>query len=306
MFHYGSAICKAIPLQPAIIVAATYSANGRLHQDTISGPRSTLDTHVLPDDGVYVVYKNRALKIAAAPCERRICNHSQICSCNADYYSSAPIKQVQSQARHTNKPCNDCLVNWLHLYEAAEHVRALGLCFLASPQTLTWTNSFGYHEFRYDLDLEEQRGPFSCKNSSALGTSKDCSHALLDWMQDAWKTFIVSGNHKHANVVALSDDEDESEEDSASASDSDWDDVDVPVQANESQLWEEDIDFIDDLIEEEFPKLKKTHFNSACTVSRDEGHTSTQSDDETEDDDPVPVIIPPKNMVIGRGLMLST
>ncbi|KAI1638838.1 hypothetical protein F4809DRAFT_639121 [Biscogniauxia mediterranea] len=296
-FHRGSISCGTAPSCSATVVAVTYTANNQLQSNIVTG--STPSTPFsFPNEGVYILSRNRALQIAGPPCDRRHCNFRQICLCDADRSSNIIIERSLSQLSRQTGPSHDCLVSCMHLYEATEVAYMAGMSIFAVPRTLTWASSFGYYAFRYDTDLEENCALFSFDLSVSLKASKVGSQLWLGYMVDGWRAFLNRGSYKpDCFITSIPDSGDDSGYDSAS--DADWDDFDIPLEGRDSKDEEEesdDFDLIDDLIEEEFPHLRKTY-------SRNQGHASSVEDVDIYYDAPVPVIIPPKNMVIGRALV---
>ncbi|KAI1334185.1 hypothetical protein F5Y15DRAFT_429651 [Xylariaceae sp. FL0016] len=274
MSHPGSIVCRAIPSSPVTVVAVTLNTTGRLETNIVSGPK--LATHTLSDEGTYVdsftneglylVYQGQALQVAAPQCDQRSCNRNQICTCALVRSSEQLLGYTTKSAR--TKSCPDCLGNWLRLYEAADHIRHLGMSFLASPPTLTWDeNNFGKLAFHYDTELDEQQPGFSYKCPTRTGTPTGCSPEFFGYITEAWKNFLCLGGHKSDNTIAFSNFK--SDDDCSSDSNSDdsgWFDFDEPLHSKSSQLWDEathdGFDLFDSIIMEEFPKLKLRKVNT--------------------------------------------
>ncbi|KAI1398906.1 hypothetical protein F4819DRAFT_437760 [Hypoxylon fuscum] len=329
--HHSHVVCAAGTCRPVTVVAATYSVDSQL-QNTIISSSSKLRSFCLdlPDEGVFVIFKDRGLQIAAPPCDQRKCNTSHICRCD-----TSPRSIMQDRFGHRNlkrrairwptwKPCADCLFNWLRLYQATESAHKLSMQFLQHPRTLTLANLDGQQSFCYDSDLEEQPICSNRNGTSARSTNfrPSCSPKHFQWMVEAWHDFTNSGCCKPRSVAVLSDPEDESSSETASVderdragNDSDWDDMDVPCKdpsrsGPSGYDTSDDFDFIDDLVDEEFPKLRKrsaTEPSTSLPLNAKPRHApaSVDSSDE-EDDTPAPVVVPPKDMAVGRGLRLST
>ncbi|KAI1489881.1 hypothetical protein F5X96DRAFT_638699 [Biscogniauxia mediterranea] len=265
-FHRDSISCKTVPSCSATVVAVTYTANNQLQSTIVTGPTPSTPFS-FPNEGVYILYRSRALQIAGHPCDHRHCNFRQICLCDADRSSNIIIEQSLSQLSRQTGP-------------------------------LTRASSFGYYAFRYDTDLEENCALFSFDLSISLKASKVGSQLWLGYMVDGWRAFLNRGGYKpDCFSTLIPDSGDDSGYDSAS--DADWDDCDIALGDRDSEDGEEesdDFDLIDDLIEEEFPHLRKTY-------SRNRGHESSIEDVDICYDAPVPVIIPPKKMVVGRALV---
>ncbi|KAI1375769.1 hypothetical protein F4677DRAFT_100365 [Hypoxylon crocopeplum] len=325
--HHNRLTCRGIPSRPAAVVATSYDVDGQLRDTVVSGSNSKFHplSYELRDEGVYILYQDRALQIAAPPCDQRKCNISHICHCDTCPVftpSCLParhdLKQIVA-AWPMWKPCQDCLSNWLRLYQATEAAHKLGMQFLENPKTLTWATLQGHQTFHYDSELEEQ--PIRSNNNGAcIGSTSSkscCPHWLFEWMKDGWCDFVRSRCCIPGSIMALPDDGDRS----AVAvvgysnngrcdanSDSEWDDLGIPISdipknsAPTSPSSHDDsdgYDLINDLIEEEFPKLRK------ITPAKADVH-KLENDSNTDDEDgsSVPAIIPPKDMAVGRGLSL--
>ncbi|KAI0117600.1 hypothetical protein F4776DRAFT_273225 [Hypoxylon sp. NC0597] len=325
--HHSLIACKAIPHQPVTVVAVSYGLDNQLQNEVISGNNKHHSPNPdLPDEGVYLIYKNRALQIAAPPCDQRKCNTSHLCRCNTPVFSNTRNlgRQQNTKKRATTwsmwKPCCGCLFNWLRLYQATEAANKLNFQCLQHPRTLTLANLDEHQTFSYDSELEEE--PFrSNRNGNSpmsINSKSCCSARRFEWMCDAWNDFIKCGCCKPRSVTALSDYEDEEHSECCSSagqdnsgSDSDWDDLDIPCEtaSASSQSDYDDYDLIEDLIDQEFPKLRKTElFSIRATRPPKVEPTFLVMDDSSfdEEDTPAPVIIPPKNMTVGKGLRSST
>ncbi|KAI1505398.1 hypothetical protein F5X99DRAFT_404881 [Biscogniauxia marginata] len=299
-FHRGYFACKAIPSCSATVVVVTYDANVQLQNTIITGPRPSF-SYSLPGEGVYILYRNRGIQVAGPSCDRRGCNCCQICWCDAGHFPSSIIKQPPSQPGRNKRPCHDCLVNWMHLYEAAEIGYMAGMSLFAVPRTLTWARLFGNQAFYYDADLEENCTLFSYEFPISSKTSRACSPHLFGSMVDGWKDFLSRGSYKPGrSIITIPDSEDDSDDDLPI--DYDWHDCGVPFGDNDTSHMDEscdNFDLIDDLIEEEFPKLKKSRTNQSIHGHVDHRYASMIDDAGIHEDEPAP-IIPPKNMVIGQ------
>ncbi|KAI1384425.1 uncharacterized protein F4822DRAFT_363378 [Hypoxylon trugodes] len=328
--------CKAIPSRPATIVAVSYDVNNQLRSSIIAGSSSryAATSPDLPDEGIYIIYQTRALQIAAPPCDKRKCSTSHLCRCDTPQFAakSARLGRRASGFKKRGiawpvwKPCQDCLFNWLRLYPAAEAANRLDMQCLQHPRTLTWSSVDGNYAFFYDAELEEQ-AIRSTKNgggrNDGVGRSNDrkayCSRRLFEWMNGAWTAFAESGCCKPGSITAVSDYEDETggngngDRRNSLGTDSEWDDMDIPcAPRNTSTNCEgDDYDFIDDLIDAEFPKLRETSppkdsINSSSETKPCPQTNSNYFDGEEDDGTSAPAIIPPKNMAVGQGLHIST
>ncbi|KAI5928779.1 hypothetical protein F4810DRAFT_717333 [Camillea tinctor] len=300
-FHRGFFGCKTAPPHTATAVAVTHVANYQLQNDIISGPTCPIH-YSLPDEGVYILCGNRALQIAGPFCDRRRCNFHQICHCDPERSSNNITERPLPRVGRYKRPCHDYLVSWMHLYEATEAAYMTGMSILAVPRTLTLASSAGYCSYVYDTYLEENNAYFSYDYLKSSVESKSCSSLWFSYMVDGWTTFLDRGSYKpNRSIVSIPDSDDDSDFDSTDVEDEwdDWDDSGVPLGDSDSEYSEENDDYFDligDLIEKEFPKLKGT-------CSRNQEDASLIEDADIYDDPPAPVIIPPKNMVVGRGLV---
>lgn len=159
---------------PITLVSATYDADGQLRQKVISGPK--LAPSCLPDEGIYLICRDRGLQIASA-CDRRRCYITQMCDCagkqeqqeeytytNKTTTSPATIARTNTE---TEKGCvqgfpegsgQDYALSRLYFYEAADATRSLRLCFLAHPRPLSLSRDdvFDGVVFDFDSGLDEQ------------------------------------------------------------------------------------------------------------------------------------------------------
>ncbi|KAI6087539.1 hypothetical protein F4821DRAFT_105174 [Hypoxylon rubiginosum] len=313
-FYHGRVACKAIPSTDVTIIVAAYDADGQLRTTALSSNNQHMyDCADAPDEGIFIEYQDRALQIAAPPCDQRMCKG--LCSCDRSYCST----KINSRQTHLNrkkgvwwKPCHNCLVDWMRLYPAAEAAHKLGMQFLRHPRTLTSVESSdGYCSFHYDGELEEATIR-SNHNGGRSQSAIACPEKLFEWIMDTWNKFTASGCHKPDCVIALSD-SDASSKRKSSSDDSEWDDLDIPCKVRRQSRQVKstgEFDCINDLIEEgEFPRLRKCCSAKSVAGPREKGKANqSQADDDNDDSssqdggDPVPVIIPPKNMRIGKGL----
>ncbi|KAI2601787.1 hypothetical protein GGR54DRAFT_53904 [Hypoxylon sp. NC1633] len=326
--HHGRVACKAIPSRPATVFGASYGVNGQLESSVLSVGNKTYRTLDLPEEGIYIAYQDRALQIAAPPCDQRKCIISHICNCDAHQLST----RSRFPGRHglkrkalswpTWKPCKECLFHWLRLYQAVEAGHKLGMKFLQHPRALTRVTINDHQAFYYDDELEEA---LVCSNDNgtivrSTSTKSCCPQRLFEWMTDSWSDFTKIGCHKRGSITTLPDLGDEYPSKNCLGNkiedpdnDSEWDDLDIPcTPSNQSgHGGPEDYDLIDDIIEEEFPKLQKSGSPKTCAIAsatpKAEPSPQIPDDDSCdEDDSPVPVIIPPKNMMIARDFRCST
>lgn len=325
--HHGLIACKAIPCQPVTVVAVCYGLDNQLQIDVISGSNKHRSLNLdLPDEGVYLIYKNRALQIAAPACDQRKCSTSHLCRCNTPVFSNTSNlgRQQNTKKRATTwsmwKPCCDCLFNWLRLYQATEAANRLNLQCLQHPRTLTLANLDDHQTFSYDSELEEESFKSNRNGNSPMPINSKlaCSARRFEWMCDAWNDFISCGYYQPRSITALSDYEDENHSELCSSagqdnsgSDSDWDDLDIPCEPTSasSQSDYDDYDLIEDLIDEEFPKLRKPKPTDTCATLKptvEPASLATNDSGFDEDETSAPAIIPPKDMTVGQGMQNST
>ncbi|KAI3336563.1 hypothetical protein HD806DRAFT_9962 [Xylariaceae sp. AK1471] len=345
-------IWETMRRRPITLVSATYGPDGQLHQDIISGPK--LAFPCLPEEGLYILYRNRGLQIASAACDRRRCYITQVCRCTEEQQQQHIHTNTNTRTQQHGRGCGYAALAWLHLYEAAETTRSLRLCFLAHPCTLSWDNVLGNVAFHFDSELEEHyastctyKCPAPFHSNGIKGgrgmKGKECPPGLVvGFIRDVWKEFLDHGGHNFRGVVTLSDDETEDGEDNDRSDDEtdedddddrwEWDDVDVPITVSvpvtaatashilrRRRKTEHEFDLIDDVIEEEFPRVKKTLQLRLQLQKRQQQHESKEHKKTRTDTvlhssshhgistnrilhrkgPPAPVIIPPKNMVIG-------
>ncbi|KAI1448372.1 hypothetical protein F5Y02DRAFT_305519 [Annulohypoxylon stygium] len=314
--------CKAITSRPTTVVAASYDSDSQLRNDLISGNKPNVD---FPDEGVFVIYRNRALQIAAPPCDQRKCNISQICRCHGPQFATQGALHENSSAKGAvrwpmRKPCSHCLFNWLHLYQATDAASQLNMKCLQHPRTLTLTTLHGEEAFYYDSEIEDEHihSKSNGDTSKYANAKPSCSSTVFEWMTDAWTEFTDCCCWcKTTSITALSDSEgDPPGEDGStigqgnSDDDWDWDDFDTPCEqkSQSSDSESDDYDFIEDLVATEFPKLRKSNETLIATGRQSKAELSCDQavdyddDSSAEDDIPAPVVIPPKNMAVGQGL----
>ncbi|KAK6953208.1 hypothetical protein Daesc_005508 [Daldinia eschscholtzii] len=141
-----------------------------------------------------------------------------------------------------------------------------------------------------------------------------CPPRVFEWMKDTWNEFVDSGCCKPRSITAVPENNDgiydetlPAKEQNNSEIDSDWDDLDIPYASSSTSntTENEDYDLIDDLIEAEFPKLQKR--NTPTLAEVDQSYSLTSHDTNVEEnEDPAPVIIPPKTMTMARGFGAAT
>ncbi|KAI1213415.1 uncharacterized protein F4807DRAFT_410994 [Annulohypoxylon truncatum] len=318
--------CVGVSSRPITVVATSYAVDGQLRNKVIAGKKRSYNVD-FPDEGVFVIYRNRALQIAAPPCDQRKCNISQICRCHNPRLSTqgALLHHHASKGGAvrwpTWKPCSHCLFNWLHLYQATEAANKFNMKYLQHPRSLTLATLHGEEAFYYDGEIEEQHVRSESNGNTGRSTNLkySCPSNVFEWMTDAWNEFRECSCCNSASITALSDYESDAPNEDYSSSDQgkldnewDWDDLDIPCKRTRTSSVSEfeDYDFIEDLVDKEFPKLRKRNAASIDAGHRSKAETYSSSvddgDSSVEDDDPAPVIIPPKNMAVGQGLRTPT
>lgn len=271
---------------PVTLVSVTYGADDQLHQNVISGPN--LAVPCPSEEGLYILYQDRGLQIAAAECDQRRCSNRHVCHCTeqqhqciggkaASYtqtddenpkYEKQPTQTRTGAYYTTNRKDRRDQYRapaWLHLYEAAEHIRSSRLCFLAHPRTLTRYKLFGSLAFYFNTELEEhdistrthrclplpQRNNnrteyLRCLAGLGGGPTKDnnnnnkpCPPDLLEFIRDSWTEFLDCGGYesRESAVIALSDESYAG--DNSSDDDNDSDGPDEEVQRLSEWDWDD-------------------------------------------------------------------
>ncbi|KAI0542394.1 hypothetical protein GGR58DRAFT_510384 [Xylaria digitata] len=340
-------VWETMRCRPVTLVSVTYGTDGQLQQHVISGPK--LAFFCPYEEGFYLLYRNRGLQIAST-CDRRKCCITQVCHCaeqhqcthaNINTITTTKTENKQSPTQQLAPDYRQgCLLAWLRLYEAADEIRSLRLCFLAHPRTLSWDNVFDNLAFHFDSELEEHYAstrsymyPAHTRRPFDKGV-KECPRGFIDFVKDTWREFLDCGNHNFKPVMTLLGwgDEEIRTDDTDMDDISEWDDVDIPIHDHDHVLpnrhkqlpapeGNSDFGLIEDLIEEEFPWLKNTLQTphqaeqesvkqEHCTL-RDQAATRRKVNSNSgyvekakhvQEGLPAPVIIPPKNMLVGRGL----
>ncbi|KAI1144633.1 hypothetical protein F5Y05DRAFT_33776 [Hypoxylon sp. FL0543] len=325
--HHGLIACKAFRCQPVTVIAAFHGLDSQFQYEVISGSKKAPLNPDFPEEGVYILYKNRALQIAGPPCDQRKCTISRLCRCNSSVFSNiGNLGQQQNSKRRATawpmwKPCSECLFNWLRLHQATETANRLNMQCLQHPRALTLVSLNDRETFSYDGELEDEsfRSNRNGNSLAPIDSKLSCSTRRFEWMCDAWSEFVNCGCCKPGSITAMSDCEEEAHGEYCSSSehdnldsDSDWDDLDIPCEPTRASSLSDpnEYDFIEDLIDEEFPKLRKsksteTHSTLPSKVEEARLGAEERSFDE-EEDTPAPVIVPPKDLAVGKGLRSST
>ncbi|KAI1866067.1 uncharacterized protein JN550_008045 [Neoarthrinium moseri] len=190
--------CPGVPHAPVSIVDATLTRdnNGPFTAVYLSDTKlaATID---FPEEGIYIIYNNRAIQIAGAPCEHRACERSVLCQCKDnnpdDDAAKAPFFANDWDQMEDFRPCTGCLLIWFRLANIKYQVQARSLKFYARPRTLTCVPYLGSLVLSYEGDSELDP---SLDLAPQEGTKNDDNNAppyLLPWMLEAWDTFIQDG-----------------------------------------------------------------------------------------------------------------
>ncbi|KAI1781446.1 hypothetical protein F4818DRAFT_436637 [Hypoxylon cercidicola] len=310
--QHGRIVCNALEGRAASLM--TVSEGHEKSRITTDGHRHACHEITAPYGGVYLLFQDRALQIAGFQCDKRGCQ--SICYCDRyDTYASLveieprenlnSVKQPFTWPAWRDRPCYDCLAYWLNLYQAAQETVNLRLQFFQHPETLTMSkktyNSDGttYYALEYDSALDERN-----VRSKDNGTRGPWVEEILEWMKYAWNEFLARGKFP-PNIIVPFDTSDE-EDDEDDEDESEYDDLDIPlknVSDPKTSKRSDEFDFIDDLIDEEFPQLRKKY---AAEQKPEPNHPraaddGNSSEDDSDYEDPPAPIIPPKNMTLGRG-----
>ncbi|KAI1268615.1 hypothetical protein F5Y18DRAFT_236389 [Xylariaceae sp. FL1019] len=283
--HRQYAICKSTRNRPVTLISTIQDPDGQMRQNVLCGPEPAISPY-FEEEGIYILYKSRALQIAAAPCDQRRCNMTCVCTCAA--VGSNIHLRSNDQHQHIPKPpkgCTaECMASWLHLYEAVEQTRSLEFCFLAHPRSLTWDDSPGNTTFTYDSEVEDLytatkawRYTWPCTKKSSR---RDPCKVMLG-IQESWKQFLEAGGHRIPAVVALTDEPGDESRDNLT----EWDDSDVPLPEENNEEQADEFDTIEDLIEEEFPKLRSRSTSPRSNILPSEKYERRMSVSSTKSEE---------------------
>ncbi|KAI1282284.1 hypothetical protein F5Y07DRAFT_410858 [Xylaria sp. FL0933] len=297
---------------PITLLSVTMDIDGQLYQNVISGPK--LDHESLLEEGVYILCRNRGLQIASSCCRRK-CYITQVCHC-AEHVEGTINSSIESRGENTGKTWDKTVRNWLHFRQAAQVIVAQRLCFLANPRTLSWNKIFDDLSFHFDSEIEEYYASMKKYASKALDllsveqSVKECPQGVIELISDAWRDYIESGDYDFNTNVGNRNDVFQGGEEDAT----------IHQTINNHTSWRPE----DNLTEKKSPLLKKVlrisrlakesveHLSSPreSIPPQSTDNTSSNSSMGTTDlspsDDegpPAPVITPPRNMRVGRGLM---
>ncbi|KAI0127524.1 hypothetical protein BJ170DRAFT_683359 [Xylariales sp. AK1849] len=331
--------CSSNPGFTSTIVATRRALDGELTPVQISGQqlKSKID---FPGEGIYIICHSRALQIAAPHCEARTCSKATICSCKDDAYDtqystptgynnmSCGAWMAVKQSAEQLKPCSNCLCKWLKLEDAHQLATASGLQMLQVPRILSCTHrldcfSLAYLDNEPSLDCESNLFESVASDFDVCLEIEPLPPYLVSWMLEMWSDFLRKDSYYPYTTSAKFDDSDNS-----SDTDMDWYDVDISTQdclAIPLPVLDGEYDSFDDLIEEEFPKVKihraQTPINPLKRIDPDvcdpfddlikeelpkvkrhctqglRHHESNTTDDDSDDiqqDTPVPAVFPRK------------
>ena len=307
------------------LIAATYgSTNGELETRIIAGrdpasssaPASHL-SDCLSEEGVYVIYRNRCLQIAS-PCEKRKCFVLHICRCAASMGSgnsntnthANPYIPNEFMKEVTSKGLRSRVHAWLHFPEAANAIRSSSMCFLAYPRALS-RDSAGISDnssFHFDSALDYHYSSVGSVHSytspppnptpplapapltptpTTIANEQDekrtavCPPGLIELISETWRDFVESGDYRPTPTPPSTE----------------------PLSAPRRR------DSIALIIEREMDTFLEITIPNPTAAVRTTGVVEDPSPSPDEGDGegggeepPAPVIIPPKNMRIGRGL----
>ncbi|GAP86498.1 hypothetical protein SAMD00023353_1900790 [Rosellinia necatrix] len=192
----GLFLWQSLQRQPTTLISAAYGADGSLQENVIAGP--TPPSACLPDEGVYILFRSRALQIAA-PCNRRKCNRTQVCRCPGQHAADADDTTPRTDVRQVMMPALSRYRFRMHFRfrEAVAEIRRLQLCFLARPRALSRSGSGGASPsdglalFHFDGELARcAETPWSIANVGA-------EERLVSAAQDTWADFLGRGDHRH-------------------------------------------------------------------------------------------------------------
>ncbi|KAI0816648.1 hypothetical protein GGR55DRAFT_674842 [Xylaria sp. FL0064] len=307
---------------PITLLSVTMDIDGQLYQNVISGPKLDFDCPL--EEGVYILCGNRGLLIASS-CDRRKCYVTQVCHC-AEHVEGTINNSIESRGENTGKIVNKTVRNWLHFRQAAQVIVARRLCFLANPRTLSWNNIFDDLSFHFDSEIEEYYASMKKYASSALGllsveqSVKECPPGIIELISNAWRDYIESGDYDFTSATTPSDQRSSQDTENRKhhTNGGNWNDSTASGNHHRETPRPED-----DLTEKS-PLLKKVlrisrlakegveHLSSPRGVMPPQSADSTSSNNNVRTTDlspfddegpPAPVIMPPRNMRVGRGLM---
>ncbi|ORY69892.1 uncharacterized protein BCR38DRAFT_420346 [Pseudomassariella vexata] len=186
--------CRAMPSKDIAVMAAVYSSDQGLAKINIVGHPVDTYPNIL-EEGIYIFYGDRALQVAATPCDRKTClrySRYSVCSCQSNYFHSEQFHQSKIrgdsfiQGREQVEPCRDCLFDWLNLHDIARAAKNLYLQLLHAPRTLSWTTQPGELEMLYEGEIQ------GISDDHFSGAVEFPPH-FIEWMQIAWFEFLNQG-----------------------------------------------------------------------------------------------------------------
>ncbi|KAI1189882.1 hypothetical protein F5B17DRAFT_428039 [Nemania serpens] len=216
---------------PVTLASAKVDADGLLHTEIISGPDFG-DNSSLPEEGLFLICRERALLIAA-PCYENICGIAQICRCYGSEQeqaqhvcasnTTAAAFIVNTERRRHQRRCislknfisQDSVLSRLYFFEAVDAAHSLQFSLLAYPQTLTleWevNDDLMYHIDTWfeEPQQEQQHSPTAAGNSGNGNDKgykgKKCPVYMMDVLCKWWKKFLERGDHQSRLVKIFSE-----------------------------------------------------------------------------------------------------
>ncbi|KAJ8121724.1 hypothetical protein ONZ43_g1899 [Nemania bipapillata] len=251
--------------QLSTLVLVTYGVDGRPHHKILSGRKP--DFLSLPEEGLYVLFRNRGLQIASA-CEEPKCFVTQVCHCKDHYQHmdagvAAMAAGINDNLTKINQDCiqdlgrrfgKACVLAWFRIRNVAHEIRTQGLCSLAHPQILSSDSPFGGGSFSFDSDIRRHYGmehSYTSMTPASWAADKgkdDYPRRMIDFIAEAWMAFVEDKNcdfnlaTKFAELEGYEDKDGNEDGENGKGWDCagkeeldvlEWDDVDVPVEENE-------------------------------------------------------------------------
>ncbi|KAI1354561.1 hypothetical protein F5Y01DRAFT_330022 [Xylaria sp. FL0043] len=307
---------------PITLLSVTMDIDGQLYHNVISGPKLGFES--LLEEGVYILCRNRGLQIASSCCRRK-CYVTQVCHC-AEHVEGTINSSIESRGENTGKTWDKTVRNWLHFRQAAQAIVAQRLCFLASPRTLSLNKIFDDLSFHFDSEIEEYYASMKRYASSALDllsveqSAKECPQGVIELVSDAWRDYIESGDYDFNTNVGNRNDVFQSDEADATVHQTINNRASTAPGDNHRETSRPE----DNLTERKSPLLKKVlrisrlakesveHLSSpresmppqsADSTSCNSSMVTTDLSPFEDEGPPAPIITPPRNMRVGRGLM---
>ncbi|KAI1826186.1 hypothetical protein F4861DRAFT_118008 [Xylaria intraflava] len=263
--------------QPAALVPLIHNTDRKLQQNIMASPKPA--DSILLEDGLYILCQKRGLLIASAACDGRKAYITHICYCccaerqqthHIDVYAGSGTQQRDSQ--QADKECaQDFLPNRHRRCGAAEQTGSLRLCVVENPEALARDGISDTSSFHSDSEPEGHRAQtpictYPGAEPQATGKSaKGCPSSVVGFVRGAWRKFLDRG-HYGGRRRPKQGDSDTDGDDVGRDDASEWDDADVPISDRDHTTLDQsvdesgpghDFDLFDDVIEEEFPRIKK-------------------------------------------------